>query len=384
MQISVPSRDRARAFARSNAKAILVLAVLAAGGGAYWHWGMAAKPAGKGERGPAPVIVAEAGRADMAVTLETIGAVEAYTSVAIKSRVDGQVVAVHFREGQAVKRGAPLFTIDRRPFEAALAQAEANLARDRAQFEKARLDFARYQELAGRGVASKQQLETARAAADGAAATVKADEAAVERARLDLSYTAIAAPVDGRTGAVLVQQGNVVKANDANPLVVLNQVQPISVAFAVPERNLPQVKAGMAKGAMTVAIAAPGDAAGALKGKLDFVDNSVDAATGMIRLKASLPNEGERLTPGQSVSVTLTLSTLAEAVTVPSAAVLTGPKGAYVYVVKEDMTVEHRPIAAGVARDGVTVVEKGVAPGEKVVTEGQLRLFPGAKVKLPS
>jgi multidrug efflux system membrane fusion protein len=147
---------------------------------------------------------------------------------------------------------------------------------------------------------------------------------------------------------------------------------------------LPGVKAGMAKGAMPVAVAAPGDASGSLKGKLEFLDNTVDAATGMIRLKASLPNDGERLTPGQSVNVTLTLSTLAEAVTVPSSAVLTGPKGAYVYVVKEDMTVERRPIAAGIARDGVTVVEKGVSAGEKVVTEGQLRLVPGAKVRLPS
>lgn len=384
MKIAIPSRDLAHAFVRSNAKAIGVLVALVAGGLAYWQWGMAAKPAGKGERGPAPVIIAEAGRADMAVTLETIGAVEAYTSVAIKSRVDGQVMAVHFREGQAVKRGAPLFTIDRRPFEAALAQAEANLARDRAQYEKARLDLLRYQELANRGVAPKQQLDAARAAAEGAAATVKADEAAVERARLDLAYTVITAPVDGRTGAVLAQQGNVVKANDANPLVVLNQVQPIFVTFAVPERALPGVKAGMAKGAMPVAVTAPGDASGALKGKLEFLDNTVDAATGMIRLKASLPNDGERLTPGQSVNVTLTLSTLAEAVTVPSSAVLTGPKGAYVYVVKEDMTVERRPIAAGIARDGVTVVEKGVSAGEKVVTEGQLRLVPGAKVKLPS
>ena len=371
---------------KARPKPALALAVLAAGALGYWQFvGFGAKAAKEGgERGPAPVLVAEAARQDMAVTAETIGSVQAFTSVSIKSQVDGQVTGVHFREGQTVKKGELLFSIDRRPFEAALRQAEANLARDSAMWEKAKLDLARYQELVNRGVVAKQQFETARANADGAGATVKADEAAVERARLELAYAQIHAPVQGRTGNVLIQQGNVVKANDANPLVVINQVQPIFVAFSVPERLMPGVKSRMTKGGLVAQATAPGDSGAPLLGRVEFMNNAVDASTGMIQLKAVFENANERLTPGQSVNVLLTLGTMSEAVTVPSSAVLTGPKGAYVYIVKDDMTVEHRLVSASVAREGKTVIDKGVDAGEKVVTEGQLRLFPGAKIKLPS
>ena len=199
-----------------------------------------------------------------------------------------------------------------------------------------------------------------------------------------LGLCQIHAPVQGRTGNVLVQQGNVVKANDANPLVVINQVQPIFVAFSVPERLMSGIKNRMTKGGLVAQATASGDSGAPLLGRVEFMNNAVDASTGMIQLKAVFENANERLTPGQSVNVLLTLGTMSEAVTVPSSAVLTGPKGAYVYIVKDDMTVEHRLVSASVAREGKTVIDKGVDAGEKVVTEGQLRLFPGAKIKLPS
>lgn len=366
---------------------IAAAAIVVLGAGLYFHFD-GATPASKaaakgGERGQAaPVLAADVGTRDVAVTFRTIGAVQPYTTVSVKSRVDGQVMAVAFQEGQAVKKGDLLFTIDPRPFEADLKQAEAALARDRALLERAKLDYARYSELAKKDFAPRQQLDQAKANADSAAATVKSGEAAVDHARLQVNYTAIRSPIQGRTGNILIQLGNVVKANDTPALVVINQIQPIYVAFSVPERHLAEIKRRMADGPLSVEAAAQGDQP--VRGELTFINNTVDSATGTIQMKATFANRNERLTPGQSVNVTLTLANKAEAVVVPSEAIQTGPSGQYVYVVKPDMTVEQRPIVSGIAEDGVTVVERGVEAGEKVVTEGQLRLFPGAKVRLPS
>lgn len=366
---------------------IAAAAVIALGVGLYLYFGGSSpmsKAATKSGPPPAPVVAADVGQRDVAVTFRTIGAVQPYTTVSVKSRVDGQVIAVAFKEGQTVKKGDLLFTIDPRSFEADLKQAEAALARDRALLEKAKLDLARYTELAKKDFAPKQQLDQARANADSAAATVKADEAAVDHARLQLGYTAIRAPIQGKTGNILIQLGNVVKANDTAPLVVINQVQPIYVAFAVPERYLPEIKRRMEDGVLTVEAVAMGDTAEPSRGELTFINNTVDSATGTIQMKATFANGEERLTPGQSINVTLRLATKAQALVVPSSAVQVGPEGQYVYVVKPDMTVEMRRIEVGMAEDGMTVITRGVEAGEKVVTEGQLRLFPGAKVKLQS
>lgn len=368
---------------KSMRKLIAAALVVALGAGLYFHFG-GSSPASKAATGPqgAPVVAADAGRQDVAVNFRTIGSVQPYTTVAVKSRVDGHVIAVAFQEGQIVKKGDLLFTIDPRPFEADLKQAEAALARDKALLEKAKLDLTRYTELAKKDFAPKQQLDQAIANAASAAATVKSDEAAVDHARLELAYTAIRSPIQGRTGNILIQLGNVVKANDTVSLVVINQTQPIYVTFAVPERNLPDIKRRMTEGILMVEALPQGDTGAPIRGELTFVNNTVDTTTGTIQMKATFANQPERLTPGQSVNVTLTLANKAQAVVIPSEAVQIGPNGQFVYIVKQDMTVEQRPVVTGVNEGGMTVIESGVEAGEKVVKEGQLRLFPGAKVRL--
>lgn len=364
-------------------KLLAAAIIVALGAGLYFYFG-GKPPASKAATGPqgAPVVAADAGRQDVAVNFRTIGNIQPFTTVSVKSRVDGHVVAVAFQEGQIVKKGELLFTIDPRPFEADLKQAEAALARDKALLEKAKLDLARYTELAKKDYAPKQQLDQAIANAASAAATVKSDEAAVEHARLQLAYTAIRSPVQGRTGNILIQLGNVVKANDTVSMVVINQTQPIYATFAVPERNLPDIQRRMSQGVLMVEALPQGDRGAAIQGELTFVNNTVDTSTGTIQMKATFANQPERLTPGQSVNVTLTLAHKTQAVVIPSEAVQIGPNGQYVYVVKQDMTVEQRPVVTSVNEGGMTVIESGIEAGEKVVKEGQLRLFPGAKVRL--
>lgn len=364
-------------------KLIAAAILVALGVGLYFYFG-GSSPASKAATAPqgAPVVAADVGLKDVAVNFRTIGNVQPYTTVSVKSRVDGQVIAVAFQEGQIVKKGDLLFTIDPRPFEADLKQAEAALARDKALLEKAKLDLARYTELAKKDYTPKQQLDQAVANAASAAATVKSDEAAIEHARLQVAYSTIRSPIQGRTGNILIQLGNVVKANDTVSLVVINQTQPIYVTFAVPERNLPDVKRRMTEGTLMVEALPQGDTGPPIQGELTFVNNTVDTTTGTIQMKATFANQPERLTPGQSVNVTLTLANKAQAVVVPSEAVQIGPNGQFVYVVKQDMTVEQRPVVTGTKEGGMTVIESGIAAGEKVVREGQLRLFPGAKVRL--
>jgi multidrug efflux system membrane fusion protein len=295
--------------------------------------------------------------------------------------VGGELVGVHFKEGQDVKKGAPLFTIDPRPYEAALKQAEANLGRDLAQAKHAREDARRYESLIQKGVVPQQQYDRFRADADALEATVLADRAAVENAKIQLGYCSIHSPIDGRTGSLIVQQGNHIKAEDIS-LVVINQIVPIDVAFSVPEQFLSEIKKYMALGKLQVEALVPMDDERPERGVITFIDNAVDTNTGTIRLKGTFANREKKLWPGQFVNVVLTLTTEPNAIVVPTQAIQTGQEGQYVFVVKQDLTVESRPVVAGRSMNNETVVKKGLNPDEKVVTDGQLRLYPGAKAEI--
>jgi multidrug efflux system membrane fusion protein len=347
--------------------------------------GAAPSPGQQRPGGPAaPVVVALVKTATVPVTLAVIGNAQAYSTVAIKSQVDGQILGVHFREGQTVKKGDLLFTLDPRPFEAALRQAEANLAKDKALLEKAQTDLARLVRLVEKDFTSRANYDQAKANVASLEATIKADEALVDQAKLRLEYTKITAPIDGRVGSILVNAGNLVKANDtaAGTLVNLAQIRPINVQFAVPESYLGEIRARMAAGKILVKAAIPEDTRPPAVGTLTFINNAVDTQTGTILLKATYANDDERFTPGQFVNVTVELSVIAEAVVVPPAAVQIGQRGNYVFVVKADNTVELRLVKTGVRTEREVVVEDGLQPGERVVVEGQLRLRPGARVTI--
>ena len=340
---------------------------------------------GKAKAGPPPVTVTveTVRRESVPVRLGAIGNVEAYSSVAVRSRVDGQIVAVDFREGQEVRRGEVLFRIDPRPFQAALKQAEANALRDAASREQARSQERRYQELLQKNFVSREAYAQIATNAQTAEAIARASEAALENARLNLEYCTIASPLDGFPGKALLQVGNMVRANDPNPLVVLNQVRPIYVNFAVREQELPAVRRYMAAGPLAVEVAAEPDAAGALaSGELVFVDNAVDPSTGTIRLRAQFDNRDAALWPGQFVNVKLRLYQQRDALIVPASAVQTGPDGQYVYVVGSGMTAEVRRVAVERTEGERAIVASGVRDGERVVTRGQLRLGPGTRVRI--
>lgn len=337
-----------------------------------------------------PVVMAEAQTRDVPIRVSVVGSAQAYATVNVKSRVDGQLLAAHFKEGQLVQAGDPLLTLDPKPFQAELDQAKAALARDRAQLESAEKNLARYQELRKEGVYSVQQLDTAEATAKALRGTVASDQAQIDMAQLQLGYANIAAPITGRAGSLLVSVGNLVKANDSAGLVTINQIEPIYVGFSVPEKYLSEIRQGMSAlhdaengSGLEVTARAPGVSGqgAAQTGVLTFVNNAADSATGTIQLKASFLNAGEVFTPGQLVDVTLTLRSLENAVTVPNAAVQNGQAGNYLFVVKPDMTVEQRPITLGPSVDGWTVIAEGLQAGERVVTEGQMRLTGGTKVQ---
>jgi len=360
-----------------------------------------------GDSGPAPVVTTKVTEKDVPIDLAAIGNVEAYTTISVRSQVTGQLQDIAFREGDFVKKNEQLFILDRRPFEAALAQAEANLTRDKALLAQAEAQLARdasnaeYQQLSAerqaslqtRGIISKDQSEQSRAQADATAALVKADkasiesaraqlvaqESAVDAARVNLSYTVIRSPIDGRTGAIAVKVGGLVTANNTE-LMTIARVEPIFVTFAVPATHLATIKNHMKTGTLPV-VATPQDTeAQPATGKLTFVDNSVDMTTDTIKLKATFDNPDRRLWPGQFARVSLRLDTLSHATVVPSQAVQTGQDGQYVFVVKDDSTVEQRTVVPGQRVADDIVVQKGLKPGETVVTEGQLRLEPGARV----
>jgi multidrug efflux system membrane fusion protein len=331
-----------------------------------------------------PVATAVAVQKAMPIAISVIGAAEAFSTVAVRAQITGGLTSVTFREGDDVRQGQVLFTLDRRPLEAALQQAEAVLARDLAQAANAKSQAARYEDLANRGIATREQLDQARTAAAALEATIGADRAAVENARIQLQYATIVAPLSGRTGALMVHAGNLVRANDTTPLVVINQVTPINVTFAIPEARLPEVKRYMAQGTLTVEARAPNDAAAPSQGRIGFVDNQVDATTGTIRLKGTFPNHDRRLWPGQFVNVIVTLTTDPAALVVPTTAVQSGQQGLYVFIVRPDQTAELRTVTVARAEGAETVIATGVAAGETVVTDGQLRLVPGSRVSVKS
>jgi multidrug efflux system membrane fusion protein len=325
------------------------------------------------------VVVADVARRDVSRVIDTIGTVMAAATVQVKSQVDGQILQAGFREGQMVKRGDLLFRIDPRPFQATLNQARAALARDRAQLEAAKADLARYGNLSREGVASAQKYEQARAQAAALTATVTADEAAIEMATLQLGYTEIRSPIDAKTGPILVDPGNLVKANDANALVTLSQIQPVRVSFSLPQQSLPELQQHLARGGQTARLTVPGADLPPVDGKVEFIGNKVDATSGTIELRATVDNADASLVPGQFVEIGLTLGTLRDALTIPTEALTTGQNGRFVWVVKPDGAVEDRPVTVVYEHRDVAVIQGQLQPGDRVVVDGQLRLARGAK-----
>ena len=340
----------------------------------------------KTSKGPAaiPVSIAMVVQEVVPLRLLAIGNVEAYATVSVKARVDGQIVEVGFKEGDEVPRGRVLFKIDPRPYEAALRQAEANFLRDTAQKNQARSQESRYQELLAKNFVSKEAYAQIRTNADTAEAVAQGSRAALDNATLNLEYCTIRSPIDGYPGKIQIQMGNLVKANDTLPLVVINQVHPIYVNFSVPEQQLVAVRGYMSSGPLAVEALAPGSDQPAASGTLVFVDNAVDPSTGTIKLRAQFQNGKNALWPGQFVNVRIKLYDQNDALVVPSKSVQTGPNGQYVFVVKPDMTTELRMVTVQRTEGDRAVFEGGLAKGERVVTQGQLRLGAGAKVEVKS
>lgn len=358
------------------ALSLIVLAL----GGYGWYANQPDKPKAAPSAGmPVPVTIAQAQLGDIPVLLEMVGRAEAYESVTLKSRLDGQVASVAYTEGQHVKAGQLLLQLDPADYQARVLQAEANVARDEVQLAKAKADFERYTSLKARGFISDEKLNEVRTAEAAATATVKADRAALELARLQLSYTSIKAPFAGIVGARLVFPGSAVKINDT-ALAVVNRVSPLYVSFALPEKHLATVRQAMSKGALKVNVSLPGKKDEWITGSARFIDNAVDASTGTIQMKAILENKDERLVPGQFLNVSLALEKIQGAVLIPNEAVQQGQNGNFLYVVKADNTVEPRQIDVSTSVKGQSAIAKGLAAGETVVLDGQLRLAPGAKI----
>ncbi len=337
---------------------------------------------GARSREAVPVLVATAVKKTVPVQLRAVGNVEPYTTVSIKSQVTGVLMQAHFKEGQDVKKGQQLFTIDPRPFEAALRQAEANMQRDNAQLKNLLEQVRRYAELVEKQYVSREQYDLIKTNADAAEAVVEADKAAVENAKVQLSYCYIYSPVNGRVGSLLVNEGNLVRVNDGAPLVVINQVNPINVTFSVPEQHLSDLTRHMNAGQLKVDASFQSDEGRPEQGRLEFVDNSVDRSTGTIKLKAIFANTERRLWPGQFINVALTLTTQPDAVVVPSEAVQVGQEGQHVFVVQPDKRVEVRSVTLGTTSGGEAVIIKGLAAGEQIVREGQFLLGPGSRIEI--
>lgn len=357
------------------------LALLA--GAAYWTLagrGPATPAAAKGG-GPVPVTSAQAQTGDMPVLLNLVGRAEAYEGVTLKARIDGQVLSVAYTEGQAVKAGDVLVRLDPADFNARARQAEAVLARDEAQLAKLQADVERSMVLKAKGFIAEEKVNEVRTNAAAAAATVQADKAGLDLARLQLSYTTIRAPFAGQLGARLVFPGSSVKTNDT-ALAVVNRLDPLYVSFAVPERHLGKLRGSLQQGALKVSVTASGDKTLRLEGQARFIDNAVDPATGTIVVKAVLDNKAGRLTPGQFLNVSLSLDSLRDAVLIPNEAVQQGADGNFLYVIKADNSVELRKIEVAASHQGLSAIARGLAAGEQVVTDGQLRLTPGASVKI--
>jgi len=379
MQANFRLLSRSGVGRRGVIAAILALAII----GVVIHLVSANKPEkAKGREAVVPVLAGTVGQKDIPLQLCAIGKVEAYATVSIKIRVTGELTQVHFREGQEVKKGDLLFTIDPRPCQVALDEAQARLGRDTALLAKAEKDAERYAELVKGDYVSADRYEQARSSADALRATVAADKAQVESASLQLGYCYIRSPITGRTGSLLIKQGSMIKANEDTGMMDIAQIQPIYVSFSVPEQNLPAIKEYMAQRPLKVEAAPPQITQPLEEGTLTFIDNQVNRQTGTILLKGTFANKEKHLWPGQFVNVVLTLTTRANATVVPAQAIQVGQQGQFVYVIKPDLTVEPRPVVISTTLGGEAVVEKGLTPGEQVVTDGQLRLMPGAKVEI--
>jgi len=339
---------------------------------------------GSGGRPPAPVVVASVEQRDIPVQIQAIGNVEAYQTVQIRSQVNGQIQKIFFKEGEDVREGQPLFQLDKRPFQADLEKAIGQMKHDQAQAENSRIQAERYSGLEKQGIVSHEQAEQLRAQAKADASAVEADKAAVDAARVQLHYTDIVAPINARTGALMINLGNLVKANDTPYLLQLNQVTPIYVTFSVPESNLDRVRQRFSSGQLKVLAYPKGQSDSPAEGRLTFIDNGVDMTTGMFKLKGTFQNKDRRLWPGEFVDVALVLSTQKNAVVVPTKAIQTGQRGEYVYVVRPDSTAESRPVKTAGAYQNLTLISEGLNTGERVIVNGQLRVAPNAKVMVQS
>ena len=341
----------------------------------------AASVKGKGKGAEVvPVLVATVEQKNVPLRIQAIGNVEALATVQIKSRIDGEIVEVLFKDGDSVRKGQVLFRLDAREHVAQLEQLEANLVRDRALLDRARAQELRYKDLLAKNFVSQDAYAQFKTNVDTAMAAVRAGEATLENARLQIEHATIRAPIDGRVGKTLIQLGNLVKANDTAAMVIINQLSPIYLNFAIPEQYLGQVRAGMANRNLVVTAGLPDTPGTDPVGQLTFIDNVVDTATGTVKLRATFPNTDTRLWPGQFATAVLNLGEQPNAVVVPSQAVQTGPKGQYVFVVNDQNVVSQRPIAVERIDGEQTVVSNGLNAGEKVVTVGQLRLVPGTRV----
>src|SRR6185369_3447863 len=328
---------------------------------------------------PVPVKVAQVLQKDLPVQVKAIGNIEAFTSVAIKSQVTGQIAKVHFAEGSDVEKGALLISIDPEPFQATLSQYEATLAKDQAQARFAIEQAKRYEGLLKDGIVTRDQYDMLKTNAESLAATVVADRAAIKNARIQLGYCSIRSPISGRTGTIALHTGNLVKANDL-AIVTVNQVSPIYVTLSLPEKRLTEIKRAMAAGQLIIEAVVPNEPGGTEVGTISFLDNAVNPATGTIKLKGVFANKSRKLWPGQYTDVVITLASRQNAVVIPTQAIQTSQQGEFVYVVKQDKTVELRPVTSAAAGEEA-VIEKGLAVGETVVVDGQLRLTPGAVVE---
>lgn len=329
-----------------------------------------------------PVAVGTVVRKAMPLDATVVGTVEAYATVSVRSQITGELTDVKFQQGDDVVEGQELFVLDRRPLEGILQQAEATLARDTAEAANAKAIMERYEQLVQRGIVAREQRDNARTNVARLEATLASDRAAVENAKVQLQYATIRAPISGRTGALMVNAGNLVRANDQLPLVTINQITPIYVSFGLPEPLLPDLRRFMARGALRVEARPTSGDDHVGVGTITFIDNTVDQTTGMIKVKGTFPNADRQLWPGQFTNVVVRMTTESEALVVPSLAVQTGPEGPYVYRVKADQTVEMQPVTVARVAGAETVIKEGVAPGDTVVTDGHLRLIPGSKISV--
>ena len=360
---------------------VLGLAIVCAAGA--WRFGLFAGSSAKAQPPPPiPVVAGAAATRNVPVYVEGLGSVQAFNTVSVKTRVDGQITKVFFREGQEVKAGDSLFQIDPRPYQNALQQAEATKEKDQAQLHSAQLDLERTAKLLTQSFQTQQAYDQQKATVGQLQASIKADDAQIATAQLNIDYALVKAPIDGRTGARQVDIGNLVQTAQNANLVSITQIRPIFVSFTVPAERLEAIRANQAKQPLEVIAYAQDDKTELAHGQLTLIDNQVDAATGTIHLKAQFDNAGEPLWPGEFVSARIVLATRENAVTVPEQAVMRGPNGSYVYVLKNDDTAERRAVEVAATQEGVAVVSKGLASGERIVTEGQYRLTDGAKAKV--